>query len=91
MLTGQPVLFDAMSRLVVRAQINSLALALVLVAFLLLIVYRRVWQTCIALIPMRCRFVSGSVFIPGRWLQGCSAGTASSMMCGGKRSTSPAG
>lgn len=51
-LTGQPVLFDAMSRLVMEAQMKSLALALILVALMLLIVYRRVVMTLIALVPM---------------------------------------
>jgi len=51
-LTGQPILFDAMSRLVMRAQMTSLGLALALVALMLLVVYRRIGSTLIALVPM---------------------------------------
>jgi predicted RND superfamily exporter protein len=51
-ITGQPILFDAMSRLVMRAQMTSLAFALALVALLLLAVYRKVVQTLIAVVPM---------------------------------------
>ncbi|HJN91406.1 MAG TPA: MMPL family transporter, partial [Dehalococcoidia bacterium] len=51
-LTGMPILFDEMSRLVLRAQISSLGMAYVLVFFMLLIAYRRLGSTLIAMIPL---------------------------------------
>ncbi len=51
-LTGTPVLFDAMSRLVLRGQATSLGAAFLFVALLLGIAYRRLWQTIIALVPI---------------------------------------
>lgn len=51
-LTGQPMLFDAMSRMVMKAQLSSLAYALALVALLLLVVHRNLWRTLTALVPI---------------------------------------
>ncbi len=50
--TGTPLLFEALNRLVVRAQAGSLALAFVLVGVLLLVVYRRLGTTLLALFPI---------------------------------------
>jgi predicted RND superfamily exporter protein len=51
-VTGVPVLLDQLSRLVLSAQTRSPAAAFVLVAALLLVAYRRLGQTMIALVPL---------------------------------------
>lgn len=51
-LTGTPLLFDEMSRLVAKAQVTSLGAAFLLVGVMLLIAYRRVRLTLVALVPM---------------------------------------
>lgn len=51
-LTGIPVLWDEMARLVLRAQVGSLAAAFVLVLLMLLVAYRRVGQTLAAMAPL---------------------------------------
>jgi hypothetical protein len=51
-LTGTPVLFDHLSRAIVRAQTVSLLLALGLVALMLLVAYRRVGTALLALVPL---------------------------------------
>lgn len=52
LLTGTPVLFDYLSRAIVRAQTGSLLLALGLVALMLLVAYRRVGTALLALLPL---------------------------------------
>lgn len=51
-LTGVPVIWDDMARLVLRAQFGSLALAFFLVAAMLFIAYRRVRETLVSLAPL---------------------------------------
>jgi len=51
-ITGMPVLFDEMNRLVVQSQIRSLGLALVLIFLMLLVTIRRFGAAVIALIPI---------------------------------------
>jgi predicted RND superfamily exporter protein len=51
-LTGTPLLFDEMGRVVLRAQLTSLIAAFVLVGLMLLIAYRRLGQTLVALLPL---------------------------------------
>ncbi len=51
-ITGMPVLFDEMNRLVVQSQIRSLGLALVLIFIMLLVTIRRFGAAVIALIPI---------------------------------------
>jgi predicted RND superfamily exporter protein len=66
-LTGMPLLFDEMSRLVLRAQLNSLGAAFALVFLLLLIAYRRLGQTLIAMIPLvlTCAVLLGFIAVSG--------------------------
>ena len=52
LISGMPVLFEEMNRLVVRSQIQSLGLALVLVFLMLLLTIRRFSAALIALIPI---------------------------------------
>jgi hypothetical protein len=51
-ITGMPVLFDEMNRLVVRSQAQSLGLALFLIFFMLLVTIRRLRAAFIALLPI---------------------------------------
>lgn len=66
-LTGMPVLFDELSRLIFRAQVNSLAAALALVFLMLLIAYRRIGQTLVAMFPLvlTCAVLLGFIAISG--------------------------
>ena len=51
-LTGMPVVWDEIARLVLRAQATSLIVAFVLVAAMLGIAYRRIRETFISLVPI---------------------------------------
>lgn len=51
-LTGMPVVWDEIARLVLQAQVVSLIVAFVLVAVMLAIAYRRIAQTLVALAPV---------------------------------------
>jgi len=52
LITGMPVLFEEMNRLVVRSQFQSLGLALILVFIMLLVTIRRLRAALIALMPI---------------------------------------
>ena len=51
-LTGMPVIWDEVARLVLRAQFISLAVAYGLVTLMLLAAYRKVRQTVVSLVPL---------------------------------------
>ena len=51
-ISGMPVLFDEMNRLVVQSQIRSLGLALVLIFIMLLVTIRKLKAALVALIPI---------------------------------------
>lgn len=51
-LTGVPVIWDDMARLVLRAQFGSLGMAFLLVVVMLFVAYRRVRETLVALAPL---------------------------------------
>ncbi|MFC1628921.1 RND family transporter [Gemmatimonadota bacterium] len=51
-LTGTPLLFDSLNHTVVRAQKRSLSLAFVLIWITLLLMYRRLRRSLLALIPI---------------------------------------
>ncbi len=51
-LSGMPVLWDQIARLVVRAQFFSLIAAFILVAIMLLAAYRRIRETLASLVPI---------------------------------------
>ncbi|MEA2002411.1 MAG: MMPL family transporter [Actinomycetota bacterium] len=51
-LTGMPVVWDEIARLVLRAQVISLAVAFLLVAVMLAVAYRRIRETVVSLIPV---------------------------------------
>jgi len=51
-LTGMPVLWDEIARLVLQAQIGSLIAAFALVFVMLLLAYRRLKETIVSLVPI---------------------------------------
>jgi predicted RND superfamily exporter protein len=51
-LTGMPVVWDEIARLVLRAQVLSLIVAFVLVAVMLALAYRRLRETVVSLAPI---------------------------------------
>jgi predicted RND superfamily exporter protein len=51
-VTGMPVLFDEMNRMVVRSQVKSLGMALLLVFIMLLVTLRRVRAALAGLVPI---------------------------------------
>jgi predicted RND superfamily exporter protein len=51
-ITGMPVLFDEMNRLVVRSQVQSLALALVLIFIMLWLTLRKITAALVGLLPI---------------------------------------
>ena len=57
-LTGMPVVWDEIARLVLRAQATSLIVAYVLVAVMLAFAYRRVRETIISLVPITLTIVT---------------------------------
>ena len=52
LITGMPVLFNEMNRLVVQSQIRSLGLALVLIFIMLLVTIRKLRAALVALVPI---------------------------------------
>ena len=52
LITGMPVLFEEMNKLVVKSQFQSLGLALVLIFIMLLVTIRRFGAALVALIPI---------------------------------------
>lgn len=51
-LTGMPIIWDDISRLVLQAQMTSIVIAFILVALMLAISYRNLRETLISLIPI---------------------------------------
>ena len=51
-LTGMPVVWDEIARLVLNAQVTSLVVAFALVALMLFVAYRRWRQTLVSLVPI---------------------------------------
>jgi predicted RND superfamily exporter protein len=51
-LTGMPVVWDEIARLVLRAQVVSLVVAFIMVTAMLLLAYRRLRETLVSLIPI---------------------------------------
>jgi uncharacterized protein len=68
-LTGTPVLFDGLSRAIVRAQGTSLALAFGLVALMLLVTYRRVRTAVVALLPLTLGVLTMLAFLAASGIQ----------------------
>lgn len=68
-LGGMPMLFEEMSRMVVQAQIGSLGTAFALVSLMLLLAYRRLRPTLIALAPMVLTTATLLAFIAASGIQ----------------------
>ncbi len=51
-LTGMPIIWDDIARLVLRAQMTSIIVAFILVALMLAIAYRNLRDTLVALVPI---------------------------------------
>jgi predicted RND superfamily exporter protein len=51
-LTGMPIVWDEIARLVLNAQLTSIVVAFILVALMLAIAYRSFWETIVALVPI---------------------------------------
>jgi predicted RND superfamily exporter protein len=51
-LTGMPVVWDEIARLVLRAQVVSLAVAFIMVTIMLAVAYRRLRETLVSLVPV---------------------------------------
>ena len=66
-LTGMPVLYDEMSRLVFSAQVRSLSTAFVLVFLMLLVAYRKIGATLQAMLPLAltCAVLLGFLAVSG--------------------------
>ncbi|NQV06765.1 MMPL family transporter, partial [bacterium] len=62
-LSGMPVLWDEIARLVLQAQVWSLLVAFVLVASMLLISYRRLRETLVSLVPIALTVTTLLAFI----------------------------
>ncbi len=68
-ITGLPVLWDEMARLILGAQVWSVVTALVLVAILLFATYRRIRPTLVALIPLILTIAALLAFIAASGIQ----------------------
>lgn len=62
-LTGMPVVWDEIARLVLRAQATSLIVAYILVTIMLLVSYRRLRQTLVSLVPITLTLAALLAFI----------------------------
>ncbi len=70
LISGMPVLFEEMNRLVVQSQVRSLGLALVLIFFMLLVTLRRLKAALVALLPIVITIVAilGMLVMSGFYL-----------------------
>ena len=68
-VTGMPIVWDEIARLVLQAQIGSVIAAFVLVAGLLLLAYRRVWETLVALVPITLTILAVLGFLAASGIQ----------------------
>ena len=62
-LTGMPVVWDEIARLVLDAQVTSLLVAYVLVVVMLLVAYRTIRETLVSLVPITLTLVALLAFI----------------------------
>ncbi len=68
-LTGMPVVWDEIARLVLRAQFTSLMVAFILVAAMLATAYRRLRQTLVSLVPILLTVLTLLGFIAASGIQ----------------------
>jgi predicted RND superfamily exporter protein len=62
-LTGMPVVWDEIARLVLRAQATSLIVAFILVATMLALSYRRIRETLVSMVPIALTLIALLGFI----------------------------
>ncbi len=62
-LSGMPILWDEIARLVLRAQVGSLIAAFILVAIMLFAAYRRIRETLASLVPIALTVATLLAFI----------------------------
>lgn len=62
-LTGMPVVWDEIARLVLNAQVTSLIVAYILVIIMLMIAYRSIRDTLVSLVPITLTLITLLAFI----------------------------
>jgi len=68
-LTGMPIVWDEIARLVLNAQVVSLLVAYILVTAMLLVAYRKVKETLVALVPITLTLATMLGFIAASGIQ----------------------
>ncbi len=68
-LTGMPIVWDEIARLVLSAQVTSLAVAFGLVAIMLFVAYRRWRQTIVSLVPIALTVATLLAFLAASGIQ----------------------
>ena len=68
-ITGMPIVWDEIARLVLQAQVSSVVVAYVLVAAMLLLAYRRVWETIVSLVPITLTILTVLGFLAAAGIQ----------------------
>jgi predicted RND superfamily exporter protein len=68
-LTGMPVVWDEIARLVLNAQATSLLVAYSLVVIMLMVAYRSIRETLVALVPITLTLVALLAFIAASGIQ----------------------
>ena len=64
-----PIVWDEIARLVLQAQIGSVIVAYILVAAMLLLAYRRLWETVVSLVPITLTIVTVLGFLAASGIQ----------------------
>jgi len=68
-LTGMPVVWDEIARLVLQAQVGSVIVAYILVAAMLAVAYRRLWETIVSLVPITLTILTVLGFVAASGIQ----------------------
>jgi len=68
-LTGMPVVWDEIARLVLQAQVGSVIVAYILVAVMLAVAYRRLWETIVSLVPITLTILAVLGFVAASGIQ----------------------
>lgn len=68
-LTGMPVVWDEIARLVLQAQVGSVIVAYILVAVMLAVAYRRLRETIISLVPITLTILAVLGFVAASGIQ----------------------
>jgi hypothetical protein len=68
-LTGMPIVWDEIARLVLQAQVGSVIVAYILVAVMLAVAYRRLWETIVSLVPITLTILAVLGFVAASGIQ----------------------